>query len=383
MLKVENTTQSTADVRPNSPDTSAATESIREDIFSQRYLPSLDGLRALSILVVIGAHISHSTGLFLTQPWTEHVVKQGVLGVHIFFVISGFLITTLLIKEKEASGGVSLRKFYIRRGFRILPVLLLYFLLIGILGAFFPIGVRPRDFAGPLFFLGNFHNFNPSIYFAHFWSLAYEEQFYFVIPFLLSANINRYYKGLAIYLAAVPLVVLGYGLNNREIHSLSHALRFISNFYPLALGSFVSIAIFKHKLRAGYLKKVPFILSLVLLVIIFAINTAGIGNIKNDYWIALANMANSYLISAFILICICSRNSFLFKVLNNKASIKIGVLSYSLYVFQQVFTTRVPWSFPLNQTLSIILNLLILVVLAFCSYTYYESAFLRIKNKFK
>lgn len=88
-----------------------------DDYLRQKNFPALDGLRALSVVLVFGAHFG---GL----AWAP---RAGWLGVHAFFVLSGFLITTLLLRERDATGGISLKAFYIRRGTRLLPVYLLVF----------------------------------------------------------------------------------------------------------------------------------------------------------------------------------------------------------------------------------------------------------------
>lgn len=88
-----------------------------DDYLQQRNFPALDGLRALSVVLVFGAHFG---GLV----WAP---RAGWLGVHAFFVLSGFLITTLLLRERDATGSISLKAFYIRRSTRLLPVYLLVF----------------------------------------------------------------------------------------------------------------------------------------------------------------------------------------------------------------------------------------------------------------
>src|ERR1700726_2966401 len=84
-----------------------------------KYFPSLDRLRAISILAVIWYHV----------PELRPIWSTGFLGVHLFFVISGFLITTLLLREKEENGTISLRNFYVRRTLRIFPA---YYLTLGL-----------------------------------------------------------------------------------------------------------------------------------------------------------------------------------------------------------------------------------------------------------
>ena len=150
---------------------------------STKFFGSLDGLRALSILAVIWHHCG-----WQKVPGEWAIAGTGYLGVHLFFVISGFLITTLLLREKEDTGRISLRDFYIRRTLRIFP---LYYTVIGLyVVTVFLFETNPgdaREFFGNLpFFLTYTSNWFVQLegrvifYFA--WSLAAEEQFYLVWP---------------------------------------------------------------------------------------------------------------------------------------------------------------------------------------------------------
>ncbi|PZE38654.1 acyltransferase [Curtobacterium sp. MCPF17_031] len=142
-----------------------------------RYFPQLDGLRAVSILLVLTIH-SHVTQLR---------VLNGYIGVTVFFVLSGFLITTLLLREADLQGRVSLRNFYIRRAFRIFP---LYYLVLGanIVAVAAGFADNPGDFGQRLvLFLTYLNEFASPGTFGHSWSLAIEEKFYFVWPLLAFA----------------------------------------------------------------------------------------------------------------------------------------------------------------------------------------------------
>ncbi len=97
-------------------------------------IPSLDGLRALSILLVVGLHTLQRYGATHPVSPAWFALFNGGTGVFIFFEISGFLITTLLLKEHEKRGSVSLTGFYRRRAFRILPPLYLYIGVVVLLG---------------------------------------------------------------------------------------------------------------------------------------------------------------------------------------------------------------------------------------------------------
>src|SRR5438552_10798994 len=87
-------------------------------------IPSLDGFRALSLLLVAVGHFAHTPGFPIRSSWWTDAYAH--YGVRIFFVLSGFLITTLLMRERQKTGIVNLRQFYIRRAYRILPAAYVY-----------------------------------------------------------------------------------------------------------------------------------------------------------------------------------------------------------------------------------------------------------------
>ena len=145
------------------------------------YIPTLDGWRAVAILAVLVCH-----GLDQRQhPFAEPLGSAGVL---LFFSISGFLITRRMLDEESQTGAVSLRKFYLRRAFRILPPALFYLAAITFLGLMgvFPFSAEPILKA--LFFVRNYAYFDFAMpatwYSAHFWSLSVEEHFYLIWPFV-------------------------------------------------------------------------------------------------------------------------------------------------------------------------------------------------------
>lgn len=150
-----------------------------------RYVPALDGLRGLAVAAVI---IYHFFG---------DVLPGGYLGVDMFFVLSGFLITSLLVREFDVTGGISLRDFWVRRFRRILPaavaVLAICTALVGAIGGDIAVNLR-EQFFGTLFFANNWVQIatsqsyfadNEVQVFAHYWSLAVEEQFYLLWPLII------------------------------------------------------------------------------------------------------------------------------------------------------------------------------------------------------
>ena len=138
-------------------------------------IPSLDGMRAISIALVVIGH------------WAElrfHSDVAGAfanLGVRIFFVISGYLITTLLLREREKTGSICVREFYARRAYRILPAAMVFMSIAFVL---FWRELRWYHMAAALFYLANF-DFTHPWYLGHLWSLSVEEQFYLLWPGVL------------------------------------------------------------------------------------------------------------------------------------------------------------------------------------------------------
>jgi peptidoglycan/LPS O-acetylase OafA/YrhL len=155
------------------------------------YRPALDGIRAIAVMAVFGYHLGVDQ------------LRGGFLGVDVFFVLSGYLITTLLLLERSASGSIDLLRFWVRRAKRLLPALLLLLVAvtvwINLTAPDFELAQRRLDLQWALFYGSNWHLIaSAQDYFAqgagvsivrHTWSLAIEEQFYLVWPLVVSASL--------------------------------------------------------------------------------------------------------------------------------------------------------------------------------------------------
>ncbi|HTP27795.1 MAG TPA: acyltransferase [Anaeromyxobacteraceae bacterium] len=164
-------------------------------------LPTLDGWRAIAISMVIVSHGADGllSGTRLSSA-TEELRLAGLLGVQIFFGLSGFLITSRLLHEESRRGHISLRAFYRRRFFRIIPPAAVFLVALGALAL---AGLVPLGFTRWLSSLLCFANYSrapSSWYVGHFWSLAIEEHFYLLWPsaFLLLATVRRRTRAAAI-----------------------------------------------------------------------------------------------------------------------------------------------------------------------------------------
>ncbi len=158
-----------------------------------RYHPALDGLRALAIALVVLFHYPWHESFFDRNP-----VHGGFLGVDVFFVLSGFLITSLLLDEFRTSGGISMRSFYARRALRLLPGFVVLFAIAVVAHfAFVKPSARPTTagLLGMAFYAANWVQiwFRDPLgrMFGHTWSLAIEEQFYLVFPLVVLGLLRR------------------------------------------------------------------------------------------------------------------------------------------------------------------------------------------------
>jgi peptidoglycan/LPS O-acetylase OafA/YrhL len=188
-----------------------------------KYFPPLDGLRALSVTLVLTSH----SGDALWEP------LHGYLGVTIFFVISGFLITTLLLREEALAGRVSLWRFYTRRVFRIFP---LYFLALAVFSALvllFRLGNDPDAFAERLPLLATYNGeFAGSGTFSHSWSLGIEEKFYLVWPLLGFGWLAVRRCRLAVALGVLALTVVAAAIERVD---------YLGIYVPIAAGCVVAV----------------------------------------------------------------------------------------------------------------------------------------------
>lgn len=345
-------------------------------------LPSLDGLRAISITFVLISHVFNNTK-------SANLAALGGVGVQIFFVISGFLITTLLLKEKITTSGVNLKKFYIRRAFRIFPLVFLYLFVLFFLNHIFQLHITNRSFITALFFVKNLNFIDAGDWYTgHFWSLAIEEQFYIIFPFFITylsiKNYKRLTIGLIIFLTILCFCFynkIGLFHSNRVIHMVSMVIVNLFSVGTIAIlaGSFLSVWVFENP---GFLTRLINVNSFFLSCILFLVALVLRIPLFHLYVPYLTDTLFAFLIGIVVIMNL-NRNNFMGRILNLRLVAQIGVLSYSLYVWQEIFTCHQPWSETFKYADSIILNLAALFLVAYLSYRFYEKKFLDFKAKFK
>ncbi len=315
-------------------------------------IPSLDGLRALSISLVLFGHLCGTQNF-----WTGGslgFLALGEFGVRVFFVISGLLITKLLLNEFEATGKIHLAKFYFRRTFRIFPpyYAFLFFLIVAQpLGWFL---LNSGDIWHALTYTSNYH-LERSWNVGHTWSLSVEEQFYLLWPAaLLLLGVRRGLKAAVLVLLLAPFIRLGvFHLLPGRAEGVGHQFETIAD--AIATGCVLACqTVWPQWARDWYERLLQSRLMLALPVLGLA------GNSLSDhptpsflFGYTLANLC----VGVCVDWCIRHHEGRLGRVLNAAPLVFVGTISYSLYLWQQLFLNRqsvsVTASFPLNLALAV------------------------------
>jgi peptidoglycan/LPS O-acetylase OafA/YrhL len=340
----------------------------------------IDGFRAVSIATVVLAHAS-ATGGFPAA--LAGLLLPGSSGVAVFFVISGYLITALLLAEEARTGGVSLRNFYVRRVFRILPALLVYVAFVAAYDACRGFQISRVVYANALTFTTGVFAFPPDGWLLqHTWSLAVEEQFYLVWPLaFVWFSMRRRFVVAAVILVVDPVI--------RAAACLMHRLTLFHSSLGWAdaimWGCFAALTAHAHPVVAkrivSYRPTVVRLVALAVFVTVGKLMWAGrLGSIVLPFGATLDGVTIAYLIVSYVE----GPPDLAARLLARPAVVRLGVLSYSLYLWQQFFTVHeqhlhivdLPlWkSFPWNVAASLFF--------AGLSYSLVEAPMLRMRRRY-
>ena len=301
---------------------------------------SLDGWRAVAITLVLLSHTWATNNPPQVPAWLLPLMSQGDLGVRIFFVLSGFLITTLLIAEHARYGDISLRNFYVRRALRIFPVYYLYLLVLAVLQALSLTSEAFSSWAGSLTYTRNMFGRGDSAT-GHLWSLAVEEQFYLVWPAALVAlGLCRRWQlaiGILLAIALMAIVVRAAGCTGDTFlcqRLLGHksALRYADSLAVGCIGAFLraNMALqLPHGVRVAMLYG-----SMAALVMLSGLTWS------NPVMTSAVVTAQAVVIMASIGLSMTTRETVLFRLLNSRLAVFVGAISYSLYIWHVLFLSH-------------------------------------------
>jgi peptidoglycan/LPS O-acetylase OafA/YrhL len=355
-------------------------ELVKDTASFNYYIPSLNGLRAISILLVIMGH-SLEQNLKSTDHLWILFLDNAKFGVNVFFVLSGFLITSMLLVEETKNNFISLKRFYLRRTFRIFPAyyfLLLVYLLLQAGGIF---RLPTESWITSILYL-KFLNWQLDWPTAHFWSLSIEEMFYLFWP-LCFKKFPRYRNRIALLIVIlVPVIrALDANFNSENSNELSFFLRVDAIMWGCIF------ALYKEYIQ-GLISKAAKASKLILLTPILVIGLLKVIEILNepfDLHFGIFNVPiggtmgsiSQICIGLIIFISFTYKNGW-YRFLNLPVLNIIGTLSYSLYLWQQLFFDK-----SLNSFSTFPLNFLFIVLIACFSYYVIEKPALRLKRRFE
>lgn len=341
------------------------------------HYPSLNGIRAISILLVIFSHLNLQFSAFENISKYLPIIIDGQLGVNIFFIISGFLITSLLIKEKNNSGKISLKAFYTRRTLRIFPayyfLLFVYFLL----DHYHYIFISNISWLTAITYTKYF-NWQLDWYTGMAWSLSVEEHFYLIWPLIFLAG-KKAQKIFAIFIILlIPLIRIYFYIHP---HSWANPLTIFFRLDAIATGCLFALyeQIIKNIFKKYWIT--IFYLSVILLLLLLFIPQF---NIRYNLHLGVFNIPfggsigtiTNFLIAAIMMFSMYGQRGIWFKFLNSKILTQIGFWSYSLYLWQALFLIKT--NYIINQ---FPVNILFTFIAAIFSYYLIERPFLKFKSK--
>ncbi len=352
------------------------------ELFKLGYRPALDGLRGVAILMVVATHAKAISGWF------------GDVGVNIFFVLSGFLITSLLLEEWDRFHGISLRRFYARRALRLLPALVV---MIGALVLWHCL-VSPRatgirtalDGAIALFYSTNWMFAlglrQPVHVFAHTWTLSIEEQFYLTWPLILVLLLRRTgsrasllrWVLLGMFLLAIESVLILIGIP-APYNWLNYATDARAN--VLLTGCIAGIVLcstpiihnekFKRVIKClAWLIGIPGLLSVNLLA-----------RVLIDFDLIGLEITSGLCAVLILVEAVISEKGVLARLLSQRWLVYVGKISYGLYLWHYpVFSEVQMRHWPLQYEVLVEVGLTILATLV--SFYLIELPALRLKRRF-
>ncbi len=317
-----------------------------------RRIPSLDGLRAISITLVVLSHLVKWKHISLARAQT-----YGELGVHIFFVLSGFLITNLLLNEYDRTSTISLRDFYIRRAFRIFPAAFVFLAAVIVL---YWHQMRWYHIAAALLYVANMDLTRPWI-FGHLWSLSIEEQFYLLWPFAM----KKWHRHKTVILVCVFVAapVFRTALYAFKVHSgLIGSLPVYAD--QLAIGCLLAIF-------APRLPKIPgYVAAGMVLVLIFSPWFPATSPVRTLFMLFVVRPVLHVSVAGLVLHVI----QVPYRALNWSPVAWLGKISYSVYLWQELFCS--------NPALQLGYALVLPTLAAAClSYYFVERPMLRLRER--
>ena len=353
-------------------------------------IDSLDGFRAIAITAVLGFHIPV---MWPQIPWTIDPMREGgFIGVDMFFVLSGFLITSLLIREHSDTGTVNFRRFFLRRSARLIPPLLLcivvsfgfairfeediqIFLSTAILSIFY------------VFNWGVVFDLKRSIQIGHLWSLSLEEQFYSAIAIVVflyrrltnTLSLQKFVVLISLLIISWSIIAKIYILRTGDVGASWANLYFRTDLRAdtFFVGSLTAVYRQNHSVKPAKLVGATFLPSVFLLVIyMITANTDDAFNYRGGLTIVA-------IASAFVILAASYPGTLADKLLSSRPLKQIGLLSYSIYLIHMpVFNALSPNNSSIRFQSRLPIAFIVIFLYSVASYILLEKPLTKVRRKF-
>ncbi len=343
-------------------------------IESGKRVPSLDGLRTFAVFTVIGCHLLQrfSSGMAMAPQ---------IDGVEIFFVLSGFLITLLLLKEQGKTGEINLFSFYKRRVLRIVPPFYVYLVFVAVFCAFTAQAMPWRQLGSAALFLSNMDPKGGSPFTDHLWSLALEEQFYLAWPLLLvlllrSGGRRRAAQAALLLIVLSPVARIIFTVLPMGALSHHQAMLLPARMDSLFSGCLFALLIGNRRFERVYTSLSPYWWTAPLFLIVLSPLLRLV--LGNSYTFTIGYTVESLAIAYFMLWATRQPSTLTGRVLNWKPFVSLSLASYSIYLYQGGLihlNNGITWANSLWRIL------LIVCVAATLAYYLVEQPIARLRNK--
>ncbi len=367
------------------------------------YFANLDILRFLAAFMVLFAHAYEGYCGWFKIPqslvdentpekfsyfgsFVDQFIRNGGFGVDLFFLISGFLITFILIKEKQKTGTVNFPKFFMRRAIRIWPV---YFLAI----ALAPLAIHlaksssTPDYWANIFFYNNFHAIylkDTWVYpFAHFWSICVEEHFYLIWPILIAFTPIKYLKNTFFILLTATILFRLYAFLNHW-NGLELYLNTFARIDILIIGAMFALYYTHNELKLS-LTKVQRICLYLIFIFLFA--TQAVYETSSVVQTLFAKYVYALIAGVGMVYFIFSDKQ-LIHIPFKKTWNYLGRISFGIYLFSNMLIPIIVQRFMYkwgtqNMWVFFLLNVVLTLLISAVVYELYEKQFLKLKKYFE
>lgn len=352
------------------------------------HFTGLNGIRAIAAMAVIISHISLSLGEFGLDSHILGSFQDGIpralelsgLGVSIFFTLSGFLITFLLLREKQKQ-SINVGNFYMRRILRIWPLYYAYFLVALIVIYFIGHEVQPSSLFFYIFYGANIPSIIGGVlpFVAHYWSLGVEEQFYMIWPWLIKKTKNN----LLPIIITIAVILFGTKIFLHVLYpgTILELAIHVTRFHCMLVGAAAAILYYNN--NKFFLQVFSSIASQLIAwgaILLAAVNHLHISSVLQNEFI-------SFVAVALIMGQITRKNRII--NLDTRLFDFLGKISYGLYVihplviffYSSVFGTLAFWPI-VNYFIVYSTITLTTIFIAYLSYEYFEKRFLKLKDKY-